>query len=457
MEVVILAAGKGTRMHSRLPKVLHQIGGAPMLDHVLARAVELQPKKIHVVVGFEAELIREQFQSAPCQWVLQSEQLGTGHAVQQAVPDIDCDDPDNVVLVLFGDVPLIQGATLEALLSQAGPDSLGLLTVVTGAPDGFGRIIRDDSAAVQAIVEHKDATAEQRLINEVNTGIMAIPAARLKQWLGQLQTNNRQGEYYLTDIVALARESGCEIQAVQAAGDMEVMGVNNKTQLALLERHYQALIADQMLAAGVTLRDPSRLDVRGDLRCGTDVEIDINNVFAGQVALGDNVRIEANCVIKDAVIGDNSVILAGSQIEGAEIGQGVSVGPMARIRPGTVLGDGVKIGNFVETKKAVLGSGSKANHLAYLGDTELGSGCNIGAGTIFCNYDGVNKHQTNIGDNVFVGSNSTLVAPVNLSDGSFVAAGSAINTDVPADNLAVGRSKQRNISGWKRPGKPDKK
>ncbi len=453
MDVVILAAGKGTRMNSRLPKVLHQIGGAPMLDHVMARAVELEPNHIHVVVGFGADSIQSQFAAAPCNWVLQAEQLGTGHALQQAMPGIDSDDADNLVLVLFGDVPLIQTDTLKELLAHAGPDHLGLLTVITGTPNGFGRIIRDDSAAVQAIVEHKDATAEQRLINEVNTGIMAIPAARLRDWLGQLQNNNRQGEYYLTDIIALARESGCEVQAVQAGSEMEVMGVNDKAQLALLERHYQTLIAEQMLTAGVTLRDPSRLDVRGDLRCGTDVEIDINTVFSGQVVLGNNVRIEANCVIKDAIIGDDSVVLAGTQIEGAEIGQGVSVGPMARIRPGTMLGDGVKIGNFVETKNAVLGAGSKANHLAYLGDTELGSGCNIGAGTIFCNYDGVNKHKTTIGDDVFVGSNSVLVAPVTLSSSVFVAAGSAINSDVPTDSLAIGRSKQRNISGWKRPGK----
>lgn len=453
MEVVILAAGKGTRMHSQLPKVLHQIGGAPMLDHVMARAVELEPQQIHVVVGFGADIIQSQFAGAPCHWVLQEEQLGTGHAVQQAMPGIDSADDGNLALVLFGDVPLIQSETLRELIAQAGPDTLGLLTVVSRAPDGFGRIIRDDSAAVQAIVEHKDATAEQRLINEVNTGIMAIPAGRLKTWLGQLQNNNRQGEYYLTDIVALARESGCDICAVQASSEMEVMGVNDKAQLAVLERHFQMSIAEQMLAAGVTLRDPSRLDVRGELRCGTDVSIDVNTVFSGQVALGNNVRIEANCIIQDAIIGDNSVILAGSQIEGAEIGEGVSVGPMARLRPGTVLGDGVKIGNFVETKKAVLGAGTKANHLAYLGDTELGSGCNIGAGTIFCNYDGVNKHQTTIGDDVFVGSNSVLVAPVTLADSAFVAAGSAINTDVPSANLAVGRSKQRNIAGWKRPAK----
>jgi len=453
VEVVILAAGKGTRMHSKTPKVLHQIGGAPMLDHVLARAVELEPANIHVVVGYGAELIQSQFANAPCQWAQQAEQLGTGHAVQQAIASIDCKTEDNTVLVLFGDVPLIQSDTLQNLLTHTGPNRLGLLTVITRAPDGFGRIIRDDSAAVQAIVEHKDATAEQRLINEVNTGIMAIPASRLQTWLGQLQNNNRQGEYYLTDIVALARESGCEINAVQAGSEMEVMGVNDKSQLALLERHYQAMIAEQMLAAGVTLRDPSRIDVRGQLHCGSDVEIDVNNVFTGSVALGNNVRIEPNCIIRDAIIGDNSVVLAGSQIEGAEIGEDVSIGPMARIRPGTVLGNGVKIGNFVETKKAVLGAGSKANHLAYLGDTALGSGCNIGAGTIFCNYDGVNKHKTSIGDDVFVGSNSVLVAPVAVADGVFVAAGSTINSDVPEANLAVGRSKQRNISGWKRPSK----
>jgi bifunctional UDP-N-acetylglucosamine pyrophosphorylase/glucosamine-1-phosphate N-acetyltransferase len=451
VEVVILAAGKGTRMNSSQPKVLHSIGGKAMLSHVLDTAQRLDPAAIHVVVGYGADTIKAHYNGRDINWVLQEQQLGTGHAVQQSIPHIEQQHSDNTVLVLFGDVPLISQATLEKLLGEAGSDKVALLSVISTAPDGFGRIVRDDSAAVQCIVEHKDASAGQRLINEVNTGIMALPAARLGDWLQRIDNSNKQQEYYLTDIIALAVADGLEVKAIQADNELEVMGVNDKAQLALLERHYQMLQTDQLLEAGVTLRDPARVDIRGELICGQDVEIDINVIFEGRVELADGVCIGANCVISNASIGSNTAILPGCNIEETVIGSNASIGPVARLRPGTRLADGVKIGNFVETKKAVIGPGSKANHLAYIGDAEIGSACNIGAGTIFCNYDGANKHKTVLGDNVFVGSNSVLIAPVNLADNSFVAAGSAINTDVAGDSLAVARAKQRNIPGWKRP------
>lgn len=452
MEVVILAAGKGTRMNSDCPKVLHRIGGKAMLEHVLDSAAQCQPQRVHVVVGYGGDAVRQQIgPQSTVNWVNQDQQLGTGHAVQQALPAFDCEDSGNQILVLFGDVPMISPATLQRLLTEAESESLALLTVVTSAPDGFGRIIRDDSAAVTAIVEHKDATAEQRLITEVNTGIMAIPAQRLPGWLERIQNHNKQQEYYLTDIVALAVEDGCSVKAIQAQSEMEVLGVNDKTQLAILERYFQSMQVQQLLEAGVTLRDPARVDVRGTLSCGKDVEIDVNVLFEGEVSLDDGVLIEANCIIRNAKIGSGTHILAGTHIEGAEIGSQASIGPMARLRPGSVIGDQVKIGNFVETKQAKIGTGSKANHLAYIGDAEIGSGCNIGAGTIFCNYDGANKHKTLLGNGVFVGSNSVLIAPVSLADNAFVAAGSAINTDVPAEHLGVARGKQRNISGWQRP------
>lgn len=453
MEVVILAAGQGTRMHSQQAKVLHSIGGQPMLAHVLNTARSLAPQSIHVVIGYGSDSIRQRFQGEPVNWVMQEQQLGTGHAVQQAMPSISQEADGNIVLVLFGDVPLIQPATLEKLLSATDKDSVSVLSVISTSPEGFGRIVRDDKADLQRIVEHKDASAQERLINEVNTGIMAIPASRLSEWLQRIDNSNKQQEYYLTDIIALAVEDGIAVNAIQAGSELEVMGVNDKAQLALLERHYQLMQSDQLLAAGVTLRDPSRLDVRGELKCGRDVEIDINVIFEGQVELADNVSIGANCIIRDAKIGEGTSILPGTIIEETVIGAGASIGPVARLRPGTELADGVKIGNFVETKKAVIGEGSKANHLAYIGDAEIGAGCNIGAGTIFCNYDGANKHKTTLGNNVFVGSNSVLIAPVELADNAFVAAGSSINTNVPADHLGVARGKQRNIAGWKRPAK----
>lgn len=457
MEVVILAAGKGTRMNSALPKVMHTIGGKPMLGHVVNTASRLAPKSIHIVIGFGADLVQSAFSDHPSgdaiQWAVQAEQLGTGHAVEQTLPNIELSAPNNPILVLFGDVPLIRERTLEKVLDACTDDSVSLLTVNTNQPEGLGRIIRNDKGEVIAIIEERDATAEQKQITEVNSGIMAIPAIRLQKWLGELQDNNDQQEFYLTDIVALAVKDSCKVTATSIADEMEVMGVNDKSQLAQLERHFQMTTAEQLLNEGVTIRDPARLDIRGDVSCGKDTEIDCNVILEGTVSIGSNVSIGANVIIKDSTIADGVKVLPGTLIEESTVGKNASVGPMARIRPGTELGEETKIGNFVETKNAKVGNGSKASHLAYLGDVELGENCNIGAGTIVCNYDGVNKHKTKLGDNVFVGSNSVLVAPVELEDNAFVAAGSAVNTTVPKDSLAVGRAKQRNISGWKRPKK----
>lgn len=457
MEVVILAAGKGTRMFSARPKVLHTIGGKPMLQHVVDTAFNIGASQVHVVIGFGAEQIKDYFDELQLgqniNWLLQEEQLGTGHAVQQAVSSIDKENPNNAVLVLCGDVPLIRASTLNQLLENSDQSSVSLLTLATEHNQGFGRIVRDGENQVIAIVEEKDASTEQKEITEVNSGIMAVPGARLAGWLERLDNSNEQGEYYLTDIVALAAQDGCKINALTISDENEVQGINDKTQLAQLETHLQMTNNSKLMEKGVTLRDPARVDVRGELDCGQDVEIDVNVLFEGKVTLGNNVSIGANVIIKDSTIGDGSEILPNSNIDGAKIGEETAIGPSARIRPGTILSERVKIGNFVETKNVVIGAGSKANHLAYIGDAEIGENCNIGAGTIFCNYDGANKHKSILGDNVFVGSNSVLVAPLSLDDNSFIAAGSTINSDVPTDNLAVGRGKQRNIKGWKRPTK----
>ena len=455
LDIVILAAGKGTRMNSNLPKVLHRIGGDSMLGHVLSAASQLQAAKTHIVVGYGADAIREDFSR---QRRLAVGAAGTAvrhrsccHAGNAGV---DVSDSDKKVLVLYGDVPLTNFDTLSKLVQRSESNTLSILTLVTDRPTGLGRIVRDDTGKILAIVEEKDASEEQKQIKEINTGIMVIPAAKLNSWLNALGNDNAQGEYYLTDVVAMAAaDADCALAAMVIDDENEVQGVNDKAQLATLERHYQMNKADQLLEAGVLLRDPSRIDIRGELTTGSDVEIDINALFEGKVALGNGVKIGANVCIKDSTIADNANILPGSIIEGADIGERASVGPYARIRPGTVLKQDTKIGNFVETKNAIIGKGSKASHLAYIGDAELGEKVNIGAGTIFCNYDGVNKHKTLIGNNVFIGSNSVLVAPVKLADNTFVAAGSSVNSDVPADTLAVGRAKQRNISGWKRPTK----
>ena len=457
MEVVILAAGKGTRMFSARPKALHTIGGKPMLKRVVDSAFNIGASQVHVVIGFGADQIKDYFDDLQggqnINWLLQEEQLGTGHAVQQAISSIDKEDLNNTVLVLCGDVPLIRASTLTQLLENSDQSTVSLLTLTTEHNLGFGRIVRDAENQPIAIIEEKDASAEQKEITEVNSGIMAIPCTRLADWLERLDNSNEQAEYYLTDIVALAVQDGCKINALAISDKNEVQGINDKTQLAQLETHLQMTNNSKLMEKGVTLRDPARVDVRGELDCGQDVEIDVNVLFEGKVTLGNNVSIGANAIIKDSTIGDGSEILPNSNIDGARIGEETAIGPSARIRPGTILSNRVKIGNFVETKNAVIGAGSKANHLAYIGDAEIGENCNIGAGTIFCNYDGANKHKSILGDNVFVGSNSVLVAPLSLDDNSFIAAGSTINSDVPADNLAVGRGKQRNIKGWKRPTK----
>ena len=455
LDIVILAAGRGTRMNSNIPKVLHQIGGDSLLGHVIATASQLESEQVHIVVGYGAEQIKSEFSSQnELRWALQEQQLGTGHAVMQAMSSIDITKPEKRVLVLYGDVPLTKFSTLSKLVQQASASTLCLLTLVTENPTGLGRIVRNNAGEITAIVEEKDASEAQKQIKEINTGIMVIPAKKLNTWLNCLGNNNAQGEYYLTDVVAMAAaDDYCTISAMVIDDENEVQGVNDKAQLAGLERQFQMNKAEQLLKAGVLLRDPSRIDIRGEIETGSDVEIDINALFQGRVSLGNGVKIGANVVIKDSKIAANVNILHGSTIDGAEIGEGASVGPYARIRPGTILKENTKIGNFVETKNAIIGKGSKASHLAYIGDAELGENVNIGAGTIFCNYDGVNKHKTIIGDNVFVGSNSVLVAPVTLADNTFVAAGSSINSDVPADSLAVARAKQRNIPGWKRPTK----
>ena len=455
LDIVILAAGRGTRMNSNIPKVLHQIGGDSMLGHVLNAARKLESQQIHIVVGYGAEQIKQEFiTDKELQWALQEQQLGTGHAVMQAMPSIDTTTLEKRVLVLYGDVPLTNFSTLIKLVQQANANTLCILTLVTENPKGLGRIVRDDSGEITAIVEEKDASDEQKKINEVNTGIMVIPATKLSTWLDSLGNDNAQGEYYLTDLVAMAAaDDESAISAMVIDDENEVQGVNDKAQLAGLERLYQMNKAEQLLKAGVLLRDPSRIDIRGEIETGSDVEIDINAIFEGRVTLGNGVKIGPNVVIKDSKIADNVNILQGTNIDGAEIGEGASVGPYARIRPGTILNENTKIGNFVETKNAIIGKGSKASHLAYIGDAVLGENVNIGAGTIFCNYDGADKHKTTIGDNVFVGSNSVLVAPVTLADNTFVAAGSSISSDVPADSLAIARGKQRNITGWKRPTK----
>lgn len=446
LDVVILAAGQGTRMRSNLPKVLHAVAGKPMLAHVLDSARALSPRQIHVVIGHGAESVRATFAADDVNWVVQEQQLGTGHAVAQVLAHTEGADQ---LLVLYADVPLLRLASLQRLTSLAGADKLGLLTVDMSDPSGYGRIVRDAADRVQAIVEQKDASPQQLLIHESNTGIMALPGAKARAWLTSLSSDNAQGEYYLTDVVAMAVAESLPVVVAQPEDELEVMGANNRQQLAVLERAWQRREAERLMAAGVTLIDPSRLDVRGEVTVGRDIEIDVNVVLQGRVVIEDNVRIEANVVIRDAHIAAGSVIKAFSHIEGAQVGQACEVGPYARLRLGTCLHDGSKVGNFVETKKTTLGAGSKINHLSYVGDAEVGRGVNIGAGTITCNYDGVNKFVTRIEDGVFVGSNSALVAPVTLGEGSTIAAGSTITADVPADNLAFGRARQTLRADWK--------
>ncbi len=453
LEVVILAAGQGTRMRSALPKVLHPLAGKALVHHVIETAQALQATAIHTVIGHGAEQVQAQLQQLPTRWVLQEQQLGTGHALAQAMPGVA---DDSLVLVLYGDVPLVKAETLLKLLEAASAGGVALLTVTLPDPTGYGRIVRDGNGAILSIVEHKDASSAERAIGEINTGILAAPARLLKQWLPALKANNAQGEYYLTDIIGLAVQQGVTVVAQQPQFVWEVQGVNNRLQLSELERLHQRSIADVLMTNGVSLADPARIDVRGSLATGRDVSIDVNCVFEGNVVLGDNVKIGPNCVIRDATIRDGAEIDSHSIVDSAIVGPAAHVGPFARLRPGTELAAKARIGNFVETKKSYIGEGSKANHLAYIGDCTVGAGSNIGAGTITCNYDGVNKHQTLIGDGVFVGSNSTLVAPLKLENNAFVGAGSTITHTVAEGQLTVARGRQRNIDGWKRPQKKPK-
>lgn len=453
LDIVILAAGQGTRMNSRKPKVLHEIAGKPMLQHVIDAGRQFDGARIHVVVGHGAALVKAALTGQDISFVEQTEQLGTGHAVMQALPVLS---DNSCVLILYGDVPLVNPATLKQLVMSVNPSTMALLSVELDDPTGYGRIVRDRQGDVIAIIEQKDATAEQRQIKEVNTGIMAVPQAKLAEWLPGLGNNNAQGEYYLTDVIGLAKRDGIAIASMLAPSESEVLGVNDRKQQAAVERLFQSQQASDLMARGVTLMDPARFDCRGTVSAGRDVVIDVNVVVEGRVILGDDVVIESNCVIKNAHIGAGSRIKANTVIEDAAIGEGVDIGPFARIRPGTVLADGVRIGNFVETKNARLGTGSKANHLAYIGDAEIGRDCNVGAGTITCNYDGANKFKTQLGDRVFIGSNSTLVAPLTVADDGFVGAGSTVTKTVESKQLAIGRAKQRNIDGWSRPVKAPK-
>lgn len=451
LNIVILAAGKGTRMHSSLPKVLHPVAGKPMLGHVLdaCKALSNATKPV-VVIGHGSEKVQSTFNERGVEWAMQTEQLGTGHAVQQAVPRLD---DAAMVLILMGDVPLIKTQTLKDLVERGSHTGFGLLTLTLDKPTGYGRIIRNAENKVTGIVEEKDASDTQRQIDEVNTGVMAIRGDMLKRWLSNLSSDNAQGEYYLTDVVSMAVEEGVEIVTQSALTEHEVMGVNNRLQQAFVERAYQRENADVLMAAGLTLADPNRIDVRGTLTHGKDCFIDVNCVFEGDVVLGDNVYIGPNCTISNAAIGDGVNLKANSVLEDCVLDGDNDVGPFARLRPATKLAKGAKIGNFVETKKANIGLGSKVNHLSYVGDAELGDGVNVGAGTITCNYDGVNKHKTTLGDGVFVGSNSTLVAPITVEEGGFVAAGSVITKTVKKNSLGISRAKQSNLEGWKSPKK----
>lgn len=450
LDILVLAAGKGTRMRSDLPKVLHPVGGKALVQHVVDTARQVGGEQILIIVGHGAEKVEERMAAPDVKFALQAQQLGTGHAVQQALPHLR---NEATVLILYGDVPLTRAETLQKLIAQVSDTQMGLLTVNMQDPTGYGRIVRDASNAVTAIVEHKDASDEQRKIAEINTGIMAVKAKHLQKWLPQLNNNNAQGEYYLTDIIAMAKADGIAIQVEQPNAVEEVEGINNRQQQAALERFYQKQKANELMVAGVTLLDPARIDIRGNLTVGRDVVIDVNCVFEGEVELGDGVIVEPNSIIINSKIGADSHIKAYSHIEDSVLAAGCDIGPYARLRPGTNLAEDVKIGNFVETKKAVIAKGSKVNHLSYIGDAVIGSGVNVGAGTITCNYDGVNKSKTEIGDNAFIGSNSALVAPVKIGAGATVGAGSVITKNVGEADLAIARAKQTNLQGWERPTK----
>ena len=444
--LIVLAAGKGTRMKSTMPKVLHCLAGKPLLAHVLDTAANLSPASITVVIGHEAEQVRQTI-THPVQWAMQAEQLGTGHAVREGLEGINDDD---TVLITYGDVPLTRESTFQALLDVCSSSSIGILTLVMEDPTGYGRILREGGAVV-GVVEQKDASTDQLGISEVNAGVVSVQGRSLKSLLGRINNDNAQSEYYLTDIFELAVKDGLQLVAVHPTSAWEVDGVNSRSQLARLERLHQEQQANQLMENGVTLADPSRVDIRGTVSTGTDVVIDVNCVFEGDCVIGSNVRIGPNCLISGSTIADGSQVLANCVIENAEVGANATVGPFARLRPGTRTGTGIRIGNFVETKNTQLGEGSKINHLSYVGDSVVGKNVNIGAGTITCNYDGANKHQTVIGDDAFIGSNSALVAPVTVSEGATVGAGSTITRNVPADRLSLTRARQTDIENWARP------
>jgi bifunctional UDP-N-acetylglucosamine pyrophosphorylase / glucosamine-1-phosphate N-acetyltransferase len=451
LNIVILAAGKGTRMYSDKPKVLHTLAGKPLVQHVLDCASALQPQQVCVVYGHGGEAVPQAMQLYPAKFVIQEPQIGTGHAVQQAMPYLA---DDSRTLVLYGDVPLIQHSTLHQM-QQAG-DGLVLLTVNLPNPAGYGRIVRDSQGDVLSIVEEKDATPEQRDIREVNTGILLAPTKMLRGWLAKLQNNNSQGEYYLTDIVSMAVQQRVAVHTVQPAHEWEIHGINSKSQLMVLERTWQLVEASRLLVQGVTLVDAARIDVRGKLSCGRDVEIDVGCIFEGEVSLGNNVKVGAYSVIRNSSIATSTSIAPYSHIDSSEVGANCHIGPYARLRPGTRLQDEVHIGNFVEVKNSEIASGSKANHLSYIGDSTVGSRVNIGAGTITCNYDGANKYRTIIEDDVFIGSDTQLVAPVTVGKGATIGAGTTVWKDAPAGELTMNAKIQSTKPGWKRPQKVKK-
>ncbi|GLT20306.1 bifunctional protein GlmU [Vibrio zhanjiangensis] len=446
---VILAAGKGTRMYSNKPKVLHTLAGKPMVQHVIDTCKSLGAKNVHLVYGHGGDQMQEALAGEPVNWILQAEQLGTGHAVDQASDQFEDDEK---ILVLYGDVPLISEETLENLLDAQPPEGIALLTVVLDNPMGYGRIVRNNDSVV-AIVEQKDATEDQKRITEINTGVMVAMGRDLRRWLSGLGNDNAQGEYYLTDVIAAAYNEGRTIEAVHPAIAIEVEGVNDRAQLARLERAFQQMQAQKLLEQGVMLRDPARFDLRGELQCGMDCEIDTNVIIEGKVTLGDNVLIGTGCVLKDCEIDDNTVVRPYTVIEGAIVGEDCTVGPFTRLRPGAEMRNDSHVGNFVEVKNTLVGEGSKANHLTYLGDAEVGARTNIGAGTITCNYDGVNKFKTIIGNDVFIGSDSQLVAPVTVGDGATLGAGTTLTKDVEKGELVITRVKERMIKNWQRPTK----
>ena len=453
LEVIVLAAGRGTRMRSALPKVLHPVGNKPMVSHVIETARELSAAKIHVVVGHGGDAVSEAIAADDVSTYSQLEQLGTGHATLTAAPFCGS---ESTVLVLFGDVPLLSSDVLVDVVRAASSGNPVLLAAKLDDPTGYGRVVRNAAGEFAKVVEHKDSTATEREIVEINTGVMAAKGADLLGWLKRVSNDNAQGEYYLPDVLGLAIEDGAVVNVVVTDRADDILGVNDRIQLEQIERSFQRKQARALMAAGVHVADSGRLDVRGSLSCSEDVFIDVNVLIEGDVVIGRGAIIEANCVLKDCVIGEDAHVRAFTHIEGASVGQTCQVGPYARLRPGADLGVGAKVGNFVEVKNSHFGDGAKANHLAYVGDASVGAGSNIGAGTITCNYDGANKHRTELGDHVFIGSNSTLVAPIQIEDNGFVAAGSTITSKVGSSQLAVGRAKQRNIEGWSRPEKPEK-